>query len=350
MLSHLKIIELASVLAGPSAGMFFSELGAEVIKVENPKTGGDVTRSWKLASENPEKTTSAYFASVNYKKHSLFLDLKNESDLNNLFSLLKTADVVICNWKKGDADKFKLSYEEIKHINPKIIYAQISGYGEKDKRVAYDVVLQAETAWMSMNGTKESGPLKIPVAIIDLFAAHQLKEGILVALLKRQQTGNGALVTVNLFDAAVSALANQASNYLMENHITKSAGSLHPNIAPYGEMMLTSDGKKLILAIGSDKQFSELCLILQIPQLITDIRFHINLNRVKNRRILAQLLQERFILFDAEQLLNECNDKNIPVGEIRNIDELFAMPEAQKLILTDAVGSRVKSVVFKIQY
>ena len=191
---NLKVIELANVLAGPAVGMFFAELGADVIKIENKTTNGDVTRSWKLTTENPNQKGSAYFASVNWNKKSLFLDLKDAFDKTKVLELIKDADIVIANYKKGDAEKLGMDYESLKKTNPKLIYAHISGFGEDSSRIAFDIVLQAETGFMFMNGTSESGPIKMPVALIDILAAHQLKEGVLVALIKRMQTNEGSKV------------------------------------------------------------------------------------------------------------------------------------------------------------
>src|ERR1035437_2769189 len=176
----LKVVELAGVLAGPSVGLFFAELGAEVIKIENKKTGGDVTRSWKLPEEDKNSDVSAYFLSVNFLKKHLFLDLNAESDYKKCIAQIKNADIVIVNYKKGDDKKLKLDYATLKKINSKLIYASINGFSDTDERVAYDLILQAESGFMSVNGTPESGPLKMPVALIDIIAAHHLKEAILL--------------------------------------------------------------------------------------------------------------------------------------------------------------------------
>ena len=255
MLSNLIVIELASVLAGPDVGMFFSELGAKVIKIENKLTGGDVTRNWKLSSEPTENNVSAYFSSVNWNKEYLFLNLSLKEDQEQVYELVKTADIVIANFKPGDDKKLGMNYEKLKSYNPKIIFGEINGYGESNKRAAYDVVLQAETGFMSMNGSPESGPVKMPIALIDVLAAHQLKEGLLLALLQKEKTGNGSKVEVSLYDSALASLKNQATNWLMNKHIPRPIGSLHPNIAPYGETFTTKDNKTIVLAIGSNNQF-----------------------------------------------------------------------------------------------
>src|ERR1041384_6818530 len=210
----LKVIELASVLAGPAVGMFFAELGADVLKIENPKNGGDITRQWKNASEKPGDL-SAYYASVNWGKSSVSLDISDEKGRRQLFAWLQNADVLIMNFKAGDAEKLGLDFPSLSARFPKLICGYLTGYGENDPRPAFDLVMQAETGFMSMNGTPESGPLKMPVAIIDIMAAHQLKEGLLTALFLRERSGKGSCVKVSLFDAAIASLANQASNFLM---------------------------------------------------------------------------------------------------------------------------------------
>ena len=258
MLSNLKVIELASVLAGPDVGMFFSELGAEVIKIENKLLNGDVTRKWKSANEDKNTNVSAYFSSVNWNKKHLFLNLTDKVDKQKVYNLIASADIVITNFKPGDDTKLGMDYSTLKNHNSSLIYGVINGYGSNSKRVAYDVILQAETGFMSMNGTLESGPIKMPVALIDVLAAHQLKEGLLLALLNREKTKKGAFVEVSLYDTALASLKNQATNWLMNNFIPQPIGSLHPNIAPYGETFKTKDGKLLILAIGTDHHFKML--------------------------------------------------------------------------------------------
>jgi crotonobetainyl-CoA:carnitine CoA-transferase CaiB-like acyl-CoA transferase len=350
--SDLRIVELANVLAGPATGLFFAELGAEVIKVENRLTGGDVTRSWKLAKEDPASDISAYFASVNRNKQSIFVDLNGPAGKEQVYELLKTADIVICNYKPGDDVKLGMDHESIKKVNPGIIYAHITGFGEQVKRTAYDLVLQAETGFMHMNGTPESGPVKMPVALIDILAAHQLKEGILVALIKRLKTGQGSKVAVSLYDAAIASLANQAGNWLMAQENPQRTGSLHPNIAPYGELFITSDEKQLVLAIGSNKQFAQLCVLLDCEQLVADQRFSDNPSRVKNRKVLFEELKPAFLAKDSRSLMSGFIKNDIPAGMIRSLEEVFAQPQAAALVNSWTQEGRacknVKTVIFRI--
>ncbi|MGZ3867301.1 MAG: CaiB/BaiF CoA transferase family protein, partial [Bacteroidia bacterium] len=333
------------VLAGPSVGLFFAEQGAEVIKIENKKTGGDITRSWKLPNEDKDSDLSAYFLSVNFFKKHLFLDLNSESDYKKCITHIKNADIVIVNYKKGDDKKLKLDHSTIKKINPKIIYAAINGFGGKDARVAYDLILQAETGFMSMNGTPESGPVKMPVALIDILSAHHVKEAVLMALLKRSKTKKGSKITVSLFDAAVSSLANQGTNWLIAKHLPQRTGSLHPNIAPYGEIFTTKDKHLVTFAIGSDGQFKKLCSILNLNSLSSDKNYLSNQLRVKNRKKLFAILNKEVKKQTLIYLQKECVKHVVPIAKIRNLKEVFELPEAKKLLKRVKINGKEFTVV-----
>lgn len=348
--SDLKVIELAGVLAGPSVGLFFAELGAQVIKIENPKTNGDVTRSWKLKSEDATDNTSAYFWSVNTGKEILFLDLSVEESLQKFYALIKTADILITNYKLRDDIKLKVDYNTLKKINSTLIYASINGFGNNNSRTAYDLILQAESGFMFMNGEKNASPLKMPVALIDVLAGHQLKEAILIALLNKYKTQQGSHITVSLFDTALASLANQATNWLIAHHLPTAQGSLHPNIAPYGEIFTTKDHHQVTFAIGNDKQFKHLCDILNLD-LYLNIEYNTNQNRVKNREQLFELIDKNLQNFNFEPLFNACVKTDIPIGKIRNLKEVFELPEAKELLNTfkynDKTLNSIKSTSFK---
>jgi len=352
-LKDLKVIELASVLAGPAVGMFLAEMGAQVIKVENPVTGGDVTRSWKLASEDKAHPISAYFCAVNVYKEHLFLNLSNPEDRSRLEVLLREADVLLMNFKQGDDKRFDLEPGSLLVRFPKLIVGNISGFRSMPSRTAYDVVIQAECGFMGMNGTPDSGPIKLPVALMDLLAAHQLKEGVLVALLARTKTGKGAFVNASLEEAAIASLANQATNYLMNNHTPGRIGSLHPNISPYGEVVSCSDGKEVVLAVGSDSQFRSLCTLLGHPELATDLRFLSNSARVANRKELHKELSNLFILQDRDEILTKLIEHNVPAGAIRMLDEVLESDLAKFMTIetdeTGRTGRRITSLGFTIQ-
>jgi len=329
MLGELKVLELASVLAGPSVGQFFAELGAEVIKIENPKNGGDVTRLWKTPGE-PTDDRSAYFCSCNWGKKSVALDLTIQKDLEIVKKLAAKCDIVIASYKPGDAEKLGVSYLQLKTSNPQLIYGQITGYGSDDNRVGYDAVIQAEAGFMALNGEHDGPPTKMPVALIDILAAHHLKEGLLLALLKRAKTNEGSFVEVSLLQTAVASLANQATNWLVGKKLPSRQGSAHPNIAPYGDSFVTQDSKRILLAVGSDKQFDQLVKILEL-QLPED--FSVNQQRVAHRKELNKLLAEKIMNINSEVLIKKLRTKKIPAGFIQNLKEVFELPQAMETLL-----------------
>ncbi len=332
LFKDLVVIELAGVLAGPSVGLFLAELGARVIKIENPNTGGDVTRTWRLPGEQSGTNESAYYWSVNTKKEILFLDLKRIEAQQTLHALVEKADIVITNYKLGDAVKNGADYATLSHLQPKLIYASVNGFGENSPRTAYDLILQAESGFMSLNGTPDSGPIKMPVALIDLLAAHQLKEALLIALLKRERLNCGSHISVSLFNSAIASLANQATNWLIAHHLPQRTGSLHPNIAPYGEVFTTHDQKQITFAIGNDDHFKSLCELAALTELISDERYRRNTDRVKNRVELFESLQPAIKALTYEKIHRFCQEKHLPMGLIRNLKEVFELPEAKELL------------------
>lgn len=332
MFSGLLVVELASVLAGPSVGQFFAELGAKVIKIENLKTKGDVTRTWKLSDEEGGDI-SAYFSSVNWGKKSIGVDIGKEEGRDIVYSLVEQADVVIASYKPGDAIKLGVDYNSLKAINPGLIYGMITGYGSDNPKVGYDAVIQAEAGFMYMNGEPDGQSLKMPVALMDVLAAHHLKEGILVALINKMKTGKGDCVEVSLLESAISSLVNQATNYLVVGAIPQKQGSKHPNIAPYGEVFQTKDGNYVILAVGNDRQFEKLCGVLALKAIISDVRFQSNVLRVQNREQLSMYLKKEFSAHNSDQIISSLNEVNVPCGVIRNMKEVFKSKEAQKVIL-----------------
>lgn len=350
----LKVVELASVLAGPAVGMFFAELGAEVVKIENPATGGDVTRRWKLPVEDPEAEVSAYYCSVNYRKEARFLNLKTAEGQAEAYRLIQEADIAISNYSSADARKLGMSYDILSRLNPRLVYAHLTAFGEEEERPAFDVVLQAEAGYLYMSGEPGRAPSKMPVALIDILAAHQLKEAILLALLRRQQTGRGAYVSTSLLEAAIASLANQATNWLMAGYIPRPMGSQHPNIAPYGDIFFTKDSKAVVIAAGTERQFAALCRCLQLPDLPEDERFSTNARRVQHRQALNAILSHAFRLHTREEALALLIGADVPAGCIRNMQEVFEQPRARAMILEDGLpggglGRRVKTVAFRLE-
>lgn len=336
--TDLIVVEAANVLAGPAVGMFFAELGATVIKVENPKTGGDTTRHWKLPSEDRDGDVSAYFSSVNWGKRSIGIDFSIPEGYAVLCDLLRRADVFMQSFKTGDAEKFRLDYPALRSLNDRLIYADITAFGAEDERPGFDAVLQAETGFTGMNGTEESGPVKMPVALIDLLLAHHLKEALLIALIERMQTGRGSYNTVSLFHAGVASLANQAANCLVAGSVPGRAGSDHPNIAPYGTIYATRGGEPVVLAVGTDRQFQALCEVLGVPDAAGDERFRTNPQRVVHRDALNTLLAHRIAQRDRASLLAALQARNVPAGAVRRLDEVLAQESVAPLRLRGRKG------------
>ena len=339
--AHLRILELASVLAGPQVGQFFAELGAEVLKIESP--AGDITRTWKTSAETAaaagapapgEAPVSAYFSASNWGKQSLVLDLSTAAGQAGLHRLAAQADIILASYKPGDAEKLRADYATLAAHNPRLIYGHLTGYGPDNARAGYDAVLQAEAGFMHLNAPGPGQPpQKMPVAMVDLLAAHQLKEGLLTALFRRERTGRGALVQVSLLDSALSALANQAATYLVTGHDPQPLGSGHPSIVPYGTVYRAAHGRQLVLAVGSDGQFRQLCAVLERPEWATDARFQTNAARVAHRAALEALLAERIAAVDGDALLAGLERRAVPAGAVRPVGEALRLPSAAGMLL-----------------
>lgn len=353
MLQDLLVLETAAVLAGPAVGMHFAELGARVVKIENKRSGGDVTRSWKLPVEDPASPISAYFSSVNWGKEHRFLDLKDAQDRAAFDALLQRADVLITNHMEKDAAKLGLERERLRALNPRLVHGHIKGFADQPDRPAFDVVLQAETGYISMTGTDAQHVAKLPIALIDVLAAHQLKEGLLLALWQRERTGKGAYVEVSLEEAALAGLVNQASNYLMCGAVAKPLGTLHPNIAPYGEVFACAGGERMILAVGSDAQFGGLCKVLGLERLPEERRYTSNTDRVRHRIALAAALAPSIAKQQRTTLLEQLLKAGVPAGAVLGVDEALSTTTAKALVLEEVIDGvltrRVRGNVFRIE-
>ncbi|TGD79912.1 CaiB/BaiF CoA transferase family protein [Hymenobacter wooponensis] len=327
----LKVLELASVLAGPQVGQFFAELGAEVLKVEAPT--GDVTRTWRTPAEPADTTVSAYFSCANWGKQSVVLDLTTPEGKAEIQQLLGQSDIVLASYKPGDAEKLGVDYALLAGSHPRLIYGHITGYGPTVNRAGYDAVLQAEAGFMHLNTLPGQEPLKMPVAMVDLLTAHQLKEGLLTALYQRERTGRGALVQVSLLHSALASLANQATSFLVTGRDPQPLGSGHPSIVPYGTVYEAADGVRLLLAVGADRQFQHLCMVLGHPKWADDARFQTNAARVTHRSELEQLLRARIAEVSGDGLLQELELRHVPAGAVRTVGEALGHPSAQEMLL-----------------
>jgi len=343
--SDLVVLELASVLAGPSVGQFFAELGARVIKVENPLTGGDVTRTWKMPGES-DPDRSSYFFACNWGKESIAIDLKTSQGRDLMHRLVGISDIVLSNYLPSATQKLSADYESLKLIKEDIILGSIVGYSPDSNRPGYDAIIQAEAGYYYINGEpKNPGwkPTKMPVPLMDILAGHQLKQALLMALLRKNMSGEGSHVTVSLFDAAVSALTNQSTCWLVAGHIPEPLGSEHPNIAPYGSVYDTLDGHSIVLGVGTDRQFHALCELLGIEHLSHDQRFETNQNRVANRQDLRTILQSSIKEWNRAQLLKQCHSVKIPAGAVRKMNEVFEItPDHLTLKSPDGVARGVR--------
>ncbi len=345
ILAGLRVLELASILAGPMTGQFLAELGAAVIKVENPATGGDPTRSWRLADEPADTPVSAYFSCANWGKRSIAVNVAIPAGREVIHRLAAASDVVIASYKPGDDAKLGLDPATLLAQNPRLIYAQISAYGSDDPRPGFDAIIQAESGFTYLNGEPDGPPVKMPVALVDLLAAHQLKEAILLALLAQERSGRGRHVQVSLLDAAIASLANQASNYLVAGVVPARMGSEHPNIAPYGAIYRVADGRQLVLAVGTERQWQGLAGALGRPDLAADPRFVDNRARVANRAALQAALTAEFVSHDGEAIGRRLKDAGVPFGFVNDMREVFAQPGGRRTLMQDAGMTGVRSFV-----
>jgi crotonobetainyl-CoA:carnitine CoA-transferase CaiB-like acyl-CoA transferase len=342
----LRVVEFASVLAGPAVGMFFSELGATVVKIENRRTNGDMTRGWKLPIEDQSTPYSAYFFSVNWGKKHVFLDLDDPQDQLQAVQIAADADIVISNFKPSSAVRMGVDEAALRAINPQLIFAQLHAFADpEDESPAFDIVLQAEAGYLHMTGEVNGTPVRMPVAFIDTLAAHQLKEGILLALLHRERTGEGSTVSTSLMESALASLLNQAANYLNTGFIPQRMGAKHPNIAPYGDIFECADGKSIVLAVGTERQFERLCTVLNLPALITHPDFQSNASRVVNRVALIKILEKPILQYTCSDLMALFKQAGVPAAQIRDMEAVFEMPAAQNMILTDQIEQSNLSMI-----
>jgi crotonobetainyl-CoA:carnitine CoA-transferase CaiB-like acyl-CoA transferase len=333
MLDDLLVLELASVLAGPRVGQFFAELGATVIKVENPRTRGDVTRHWRLPSESESDDRSSYFACCNSGKQSVAIDLTTDGGRDLLHRLATQSDIVIASYRPGSADALGADADTLRALKPELLYGHITGYGPDTPRAGYDAVIQAESGFMHMNGMPDGPPVKMPVALMDLLAAHQLKEALLLGLLRRERTGEGGYFAISLLQSAVSALANQATNWLVGGHVPQQMGSAHPNIAPYGTVYRTADDEAILLAVGTNRQFTRLCAVLHLDDVSDDERFATNAARVRHRDALNAQLASAIAEWNRDDLLETLKSRAVPAGAINDMRQVFEHPLARAMTL-----------------
>ena len=322
-LAGLKVLELARILAGPWAGQLLADLGAEVIKVERPGAGDD-TRSWGppfVAKDG----SAAYFHGCNRGKGSIAVDLETEEGQAQVRALAAQADVLIENFKVGGLAKYGLDQPSLAKVNPRLVYCSITGFGQDGPyapRAGYDFMIQGMGGIMDLTGDPEGEPQKIGVAFADIFTGVYASSAILAALRGRERTGRGCHIDMALLDTQVAVLANQAMNYLVSGSPPTRLGNAHPNIAPY-QTFRTSDGW-VIVAVGNDSQFRELCGLLRLDPLADDARFATNAARVEKREALAEELSPAIARRRKDELLMALAAAGVPAGPINNVAEVFA--------------------------
>ncbi len=342
-LSDVTVLDLSRVLAGPYGTMILGDLGAQVIKVEQPGQGDD-TRHW-----GPPFTAqgqSAYFLTANRNKQSLTLNLKDERGKAILRELATQADVLIENFKVGTMARLGLGYDDLRAINPRLIYCAITGYGQTgpyQDRPGYDTVIQAQGGVMSITGPAQGEPFKVGVAIVDVSAGMHAVIAILAALHHRQRSGEGQFIDIALFDAQLGWLVNVAGSYLVSGAAPRRYGNAHGTIVPY-QTFATADGH-LMLAVGNDRQFASLCTVLAQPAWADDPRFATNPARVDHRDILIPRLEAAFAQAPTHLWIERLLDVDVPCGPVNDVPTALTDPQATaRAMVQSVIDSRGETI------
>ncbi|MFQ5955076.1 MAG: CaiB/BaiF CoA transferase family protein [Kiloniellales bacterium] len=333
-LAGFRVIDLTRVLGGPSGTQILGDHGAEVIKIEPPQ--GDETRDWGPPFRDGP---ASYYVGVNRNKRTMALDLGRDAGQQVLMRLLEDADVLIHNLKWGTMENWGLGYEEVLEPRfPRLIYCHISGFGRDGPlggRPGYDAVVQAMSGLMSVNGTAETGPIRLGTPIVDLGAGLNAVIGILIAAHERQRTGRGQSVEVTLFDSGIALLHPQAANWFMSGETPEPIGNFHPNVSPYDQYPTAT--RPIFLAVGNDRQFARLCTELGSPELADDPRFKDNAGRVANREALRQALARLLANHDGEAIAERLLALGVPAGAVLTIPEVLRHPQSaeRRMVVED---------------
>ena len=323
-LDGIRVLDLTRVLAGPYCTMFLGDLGAEVVKVEQPGVGDD-TRGWGPPFTGGE---SAYFLCVNRNKKSITVDLKSKEGVALLRRLAERADVLIENFRPGAMERLGLGEKNLRATNPRLIYASLSGFGADgpmSDAPGYDLIVQAWGGLMSITGQADGEPSKVGVAIIDLVAGLMLGKSIAAALFAREKLGVGQKIDTSLLEAEVACLINVGSNYLVEGNIPRRWGNAHPSIVPY-QSFKTADGY-LVIGVASEGIWRRFCQAIGRAEWADDSRFEKNSNRVENRSLLIGLLVETFLSRSTDEWLKLLNSAEVPCAPVQTVDQVFKAPQ-----------------------
>lgn len=334
-LSHLRVLDLSRILAGPWASQMLADLGADVIKVERPEVGDD-TRTWGppfLKDKSGTDTSdSAYFLCTNRNKRSVTIDFTQQEGQALVRALVEKSDILIENFKPGGLAQYGLDYQTLRGINPRLIYCSITGFGYSGPyaaRAGYDFLMQGMGGLMSITGHADgepgAGPMKVGVALTDILTGLHASTGILAALAHRDISGTGQHIDLALLDVQVSCLANQNMNYLYGGEVPRRLGNAHPNVAPYQDFP-TTDGD-IIIAVGNDAQFARLCEVLGHPEWAQDVRFTTGANRVRHRQTLIPMLRLQTIQRTTREWIVLLEGAGVPCGPINNIEQVFDDPQ-----------------------
>ena len=327
MLEGVTVLDLSRILAGPYATQLLADLGATVIKVESPR--GDDTRGWGPPFVGDQ---SGYFLSVNRGKRSLAVDLKHPRGADLVQRLAAQADVLVENFKVGDLQRYGLAPAQLAEVNPRLIYATITGYGGHGPRSGqpgYDAALQAVTGLMAMTGEPDGPPVKLGVAWIDVLTGLHAAVAILAALHERERTGAGKRLELSLFETGLASMVNQAQGALLTGDAPRRLGSAHPSIVPY--QVFDAADAPLMLAVGNDAQFARACVVLGLPEVAEDPRFAENAARVEHRSELVPLLQERLSTADRDTWIARLNDAGVSATPVHDLPDALRDPQAQAL-------------------
>ncbi len=322
-LSGIRVLDLTRILSGPFCAMKLGDMGADVIKVEQPR-GGDETRKWGPPFAKGE---SAYFLSVNRNKRSLTVDLKSEEGKAIIRKLMKQCDVLVENFRSGVMEKLGFGYDAASKINPGLIYCSISGYGKTSSRSnkpSYDLIVQGESGLMDMTGFPDGPPTKGGISIADVTAGNLAFEGILLALFQRETSGKGQFVDISLLDGLLSLFTYQSQIALLSNRKITRKGNRHPTITPY-ETFATKDGY-INIAVGSEGAWKNFCAAIHHEGLRDDSRFSVNPNRVKNREVLEKILIPIIKSKRSKEWIKILSDADVPVGMINSLSEALRLP------------------------
>jgi len=330
-LTGIKVVDLSRILAGPWASQMLADLGAQVIKVERPKKGDD-TRYWgppfiKEATDD-QPPQAAYFHCVNRNKQSISIDITHSDGQQIIRDLIKDADVLIENYKVGGLAKYGLDYASLSHLNPKLVYCSITGFGQTGpsaNKAGYDAMIQGEGGLMSITGVPDGEPMKVGVALVDIMTGLYACNATLAALMARHHTDKGQHIDIALLDVQMATLANQGMNYLATGKNPTRLGNGHPNIVPY-QTFAASDGS-IILAVGNDSQFAKFCQVIGQPELASSPLFATNAQRVAHRSDLVPLIAGVLASKPTSYWINALEEVAVPCGPVNTLEQVFNHPQ-----------------------